>query len=131
MKWVILLLLLSACAAQTPKPDFQHLNAWQAKNLLEKKDEMGLFVLNVHAPYEGELDGTDAIIQDWRNIAGHLDQLPEDKDTPILVYCRTGRMSLTAIDQLKALGYTNLYHLDGGMADWDLAGFPVKNKAWT
>jgi rhodanese-related sulfurtransferase len=102
----------------------------QVKELLEKKDAMGLFVLNVHAPYEGKLDKTDAIIEDWENIAAHADQLPEDKNQPILVYCRTGRMSTSAVGQLKSMGYTNLYHLNGGMRAWDGQGLPIIDKTF-
>ncbi len=129
MKYAIFLLLLFACA-QVPEVKFENLDPHRVNELLEQKEEMGLFVLNVHTPYEGKLDKTDAIIEDWENIAAHTDQLPKDKDAPILVYCRTGRMSSSAVDQLKALGYTNLYHLNGGMKAWDLAGFPVIDKAW-
>ncbi len=128
---LFLLLVLVACA-QAPQKEvkFENLDPHRVSELLEKKDEMGLFVLNVHTPYEGKLDKTDAIIEDWENVAAHTDQLPKDKSTPILVYCRTGRMSSSAVDQLKALGYTNLYHLNGGMKAWDAAGFPVIDKAW-
>lgn len=133
----IALLLLAACAPQAPQTapaasdeGFQNLEPQQVQELLGKKEELGLFVLNVHTPYEGELGKTDAIIQDWENIAAHTDKLPLNKSTPVLVYCRTGRMSLSAIKQLKTLGYTNLYHLKGGMKAWDAAGLPVINKTF-
>ncbi len=129
MKYAFLLLVLIACAP-VQEVKFENLDPHRVNELLEKKDEMGLFVLNVHTPYEGKLDKTDAIIEDWENIAAHTDQLPKDKNTPILVYCRTGRMSTSAVEQLKALGYTNLYHLNGGMKAWDSAGFEVIDKAW-
>ncbi len=129
MKYAFLLLVLIACAP-VQEVKFENLDPHRVNELLEKKDEMGLFVLNVHTPYEGKLDKTDATIEDWENIAAHVDQLPKDKNTPILVYCRTGRMSTSAVEQLKTLGYTNLYHLNGGMKAWDSAGFEVIDKAW-
>lgn len=136
---VIVMLLLAACASQTPPAaqqptiqaeGFQDLEPLAVKDLLDQKEEKGLFVLNVHTPYEGKLEKTDAIIQDWENIAAHTDQLPQDKNTPILVYCRTGRMSTSAIAQLQQLGYTNLYHLKGGMRAWDKAGLPIIDKTF-
>lgn len=137
MKYIILVALLAllvGCAS--PRSEIaqniqvQDLDPQQAQELLDKKEELGLFVLNVHTPYEGELAKTDAIIQDWENIGAHLDQLPKDKNAPIFVYCRSGRMSTAAVEQLKALGYTNIYHLKGGMRAWDAAGLPIENKTF-
>jgi len=42
--------------------------------------------------------------------------IPE-KDTPVLVYCRTGRRSAMAADQLARLGYTNILDL-GSLEGW-------------
>jgi len=81
------------------------------------------FVVNVHRPYEGEIDGTDAFI-DFAEIVGDP-RLPADTDTPILVYCKTGRMSAAAAEDLVDAGYTDVAHLDGGMEAWEAAGRPL------
>lgn len=88
------------------------------KLILEDK----VFVLNVHTPYEGEINGTDAVIEDWQNIDLYLDKLPKDKSTPIAVYCRSGRMSADAAKQLVELGYDEVYDLEGGMNAWKQGG---------
>jgi len=119
----MMLMALAACA-----PQVHNLSPQAAKELLDKKGELSLFVLNVHTPYEGKIESTDTIIEDWEHIAAHQDQLPADKQHPIFVYCRSGRMSLSAVEQLKELGYTNIHHLDGGMRAWSAAGFPVTDK---
>lgn len=126
---IVAIVLLSACTMQA-QHDVVNLEPKTVQDLLDAKEKMGLFVLNVHTPYEGTLEKTDAIIEDWEHIAGHVDQLPTDKHTPILVYCRTGRMSTSAAKQLQDLGYTNIYHLNGGMKAWDAQGLPVIDKAW-
>lgn len=134
MKQLFLLFLIVVSCVPAPQmdtPEFQDFEPVQIKDLLGQKEELGLFVLNVHTPYEGELEKTDAIIQDWENIAAHIDQLPADKNTPIFVYCRTGRMSMSAIDQMQKLGYKNLYHLKGGMKAYDAAGYQVINKTFS
>lgn len=122
-QWLLFIAVffLIGCTAQQ---SVQRLNPQQAAELLSQKESRGLFVLNVHTPYEGELEKTDAFIEDWENIAAHTDRLPQDKDAPILVYCRTGRMSTSAVEQLKTLGYTNIYHLEGGMRAYRDAGIP-------
>jgi len=78
------------------------------------------FVVNVHIPYEGEIDGTDVHIP-FDEIAGD-DRLPADKDAELVLYCKTGRMSMTAAETLVGDGYTNLYDLRGGMVAWEAAG---------
>ena len=45
------------------------------------------------------------------------DQLPEDLDQPLLLYCRSGRRSKEAAEKLAALGYTQVYEF-GGIQDW-------------
>ena len=40
-----------------------------------------------------------------------------DKDTEILLYCRSGRRSAEALEKLKEMGYTNVSDL-GGILDW-------------
>ncbi len=116
---VFLALLLAGCTAQ---PVVHDLSPAEAAALIKQNDE--LFVLNVHTPYEGELEGTDEIIQDWENIAAHTDQLPADKNQPILVYCRSDRMSTSAAEQLKQLGYKEIYNLKGGMRAYNEEGLP-------
>ena len=45
-----------------------------------------------------------------------LEVLP-DLDTPVLLYCRTGRRAALAAVKLEELGYTRLYNL-GGLNGW-------------
>lgn len=81
------------------------------------------FVINVHVPYDGEIQSTDAFIA-YDAIAGSPD-LPDDRDTKILLYCRSGRMSRIAGDALVDLGYRDVTHLAGGMDAWTAAGIPL------
>ena len=57
----------------------------------------------------------------------HLDMLPTDLDTPIIVYCARGTRGNYALLFLKALGYGNVKNLSGGFGAWVAADLPVEN----
>lgn len=86
----------------------------------------GAFVIQAHTPYEGEISGTDLIAQRWENLASY--DLPEDKNDPILIYCRSGRMSGIAAQELASLGYTNIVDLEGGMLAWARSGRSLTSR---
>ncbi|MBO1924774.1 rhodanese-like domain-containing protein [Thiomicrorhabdus sp. 6S3-12] len=58
-------------------------------------------------------------------IAGKLNQLPSDKDAPILVYCLSGARSSRVAMTLAKNGYTSVNNLRGGITAWKAAGLPV------
>lgn len=79
------------------------------------------FVVNVHTPDEGSIAGTDAKIP-FDQIGGRAAELPQDRNTPLAVYCRTGRMSQIAVGTLAQMGYTDVVELRGGMVAWEAEG---------
>jgi rhodanese-related sulfurtransferase len=121
-----------AAAALAMYGDITHANEAKVKTvtsvelaaLLKKKD---FFFVNVHTPYEGEIERTDAFIV-FDKIAENLDKLPRDKAAKIILYCRSGRMSEIAARELTDLGFTQVSHLSGGMIDWKKSGHEVIEK---
>lgn len=77
-------------------------------------------IINVHIPYEGEIVATDAHIP-YNDIAALTNALP-DKDAPIILYCRSGRMSEESSRALVELGYTQVWDIPGGMIAWETSG---------
>ncbi len=88
------------------------------------------FLLDVRQPEEIEENGyiEGAINIPLRELAQHLDLLPADLDTPIVVYCGTGFRSAYAMTALQVLGYTDVKSLAGGMRAWNEEGLPVSTE---
>jgi phage shock protein E len=84
-------------------------------------------LINVHIPYEGEIDGTDLFIA-FDQIEANLDKLPADKAARIVLYCRSGSMSAVAARALVKRGYTDVWNLDGGMIAWTHAGHSIISR---
>ncbi|KKQ53133.1 hypothetical protein A2865_01390 [Candidatus Woesebacteria bacterium RIFCSPHIGHO2_01_FULL_39_17] len=97
----------------------EEVSAKELKKLLENKN---FTFINVHTPYEGEIEKTDIFI-DYDMIMAGKDKLPKDKNAEIILYCKSGRMSADALTTFKNLGYKNVRHLKGGMDSWKDEGF--------
>jgi rhodanese-related sulfurtransferase len=136
---ILLAALATACGQAAPPPaepagmtaagfpknaaGYADITVGQLADMLPDKD---FTLVNVHIPYEGELAQTDLFIA-YDRIADNLDQLP-DKDAPIVLYCRSGRMSREAATVLAGLGYNNVMELNGGFIAWEAAGYDLLHQ---
>lgn len=98
-----------------------------AKGLMQLLAHKNFALINVHIPYAGEIAQTDAFIP-YNEIEQNAQKLPGDKNAMIVLYCSSGHMSSTAAQKLVALGYTNVWNLEGGMSGWANQGFQLLQK---
>ena len=85
----------------------------------ESKISMGnnAVLLDVRTPEEhknGYLEG--AVLLPLAELESKISSTVSGKNTPIYIYCRSGRRSGIAVEKLKAVGYTDLHNL-GGLKD--------------
>jgi len=83
-----------------------------------------VFLVDVHVPLQQHLDGTNLVIP-YNKIKENLNKFPEDKNTEIIVYCRSGTMSTEAAQTLSQAGYTHVYNLVGGLNAYRESHFGV------
>ena len=83
------------------------------------------FLLDVHTPGTNSYSGDQKFIP-FDQIAENSGQLPADKNTNILVYCRSGSMSKIAAQKISELGYSNVYDLEGGIDGYRESNVEVK-----
>lgn len=93
-------------------------------SMLESKD---FPLINVHVPYDGEIEGTDLFVP-FDEIELNLDKLPVEKGAKLVIYCRSGGMSAIATRTLVNLGYTDVWNLDGGMIAWEDGGHLLADR---
>jgi rhodanese-related sulfurtransferase len=101
---------------------YEDISMVQFVHMMDHKD---FILINVHIPYEGEIPETDLLIP-FNAIDQYENELPDDKDAKIVVYCMTGRMGDIAAEKLVSMGYTGVIHFQGGMKAWKKAGKPLR-----
>ncbi len=80
-------------------------------------------VIDVRTPNEyaqGHIKGAKLINLYDPNFNAQIAEL--DKETPTLVYCRSGRRSGSAMRKMKSAGFNTVYNLSGGIGAWMSTG---------
>jgi rhodanese-related sulfurtransferase len=72
----------------------------------------------------GHVPGARWVPRGW--LECQIGDLAPSKETPIAVTSHDGRNATLAGATLKALGYQHVAVLEGGMAAWRQAGFPLE-----
>ena len=93
-----------------------NITAEEAKKIMDSEE--GYVILDVRTREEydqGHIPG--AVLIPNTEIAARAEDELTDKSQLILVYCRSGRRSKLAAEELVALGYTNIREF-GGIIDW-------------
>ena len=114
--FLMALLLLAGCGAQSEESTYRQVNAEEAATMME--EESGYIILDVRTAQEYSEKHIPGAINIPNETIGTED-IPElpDKEQLILVYCRSGNRSKQAAEKLVKLGYTNIVEF-GGIKDW-------------
>lgn len=78
-----------------------------------------IFLLDVREPYESNVASIGGVLIPMNELPERINELPKDKNSEIVVYCRTGSRSHHVTLYLKEnAGYTNVKNLLGGIYAW-------------
>ncbi|CAG0947611.1 Sulfurtransferase [Anaerolineae bacterium] len=115
---IALVLIVTGCTFQ--QPDYvKPITAAELNRIMQSED---IFLVDVHIPEQRHIKGTDLFVP-YNEVEKHQDKFPQDKNTPIYLYCEGGPMGNAAARSLHELGYRNLSNLEGGAKAWRKNGF--------
>ena len=124
VKGLIIMLLISlslfgmtACDGENGKlSTYEQITAEQAKTIMDTEKDYVIIDARTEEEFaEGHIE--NAILIPEYEIANRAEKELPDKEQLILVYCRSGRRSKIASEELVKLGYTNVKEF-GGIIDW-------------
>ena len=124
IKGLIIMLLISlslfgmtACGSENGKSStYEQITAEQAKTIMDTEKDYVIIDARTEEEFaEGHIE--NAILIPEYEIAERAEKELPDKEQLILVYCRSGRRSKIASEELVKLGYTNVKEF-GGIIDW-------------
>ena len=124
VKGLIIMLLISlslfgmtACDGENGKAStYEQITAEQAKTIMDTEKDYVIIDARTEEEFaEGHIE--NAILIPEYEIADRAEKELPDKEQLILVYCRSGRRSKIASEELVKLGYTNVKEF-GGIIDW-------------
>ena len=118
--FLLLLLLLTGCGGTTSnassESSYQQISQEEAKEMMDTQDVIILDVREQDEYDSGHIPGAVLLPVGSIDEDTAAEVIPE-KDSTVLVYCRSGNRSKTASSALAELGYTNIYEF-GGINTW-------------
>ncbi len=113
---LLLILLCMAGALAQPVHTYQTIPTDQARQIMDTAEDYILLDVRTQEEFNAQhIPG--AVLLPYDEVLANAEaELPE-KDALILVYCRSGRRSALAAQDLVSLGYTRVYDF-GGIIDW-------------
>ena len=88
----------------------------ELKRKLDAKE--AVFVLDVREPHEYPIANLGAPLIPVGSLEGRIAELAAEKNSEIVVHCRSGARSQKAAVILKNAGFTNVSNLTGGILAW-------------
>mgnify|MGYP002643617719 FL=1 len=118
--FLLLLLLLTGCGGTasnaSSESSYQQISQEEAKEMMDTQDVIILDVREQDEYDSGHIPGAVLLPVGTIDEETAAEVIPE-KDSTVLVYCRSGNRSKTASSALAELGYTNIYEF-GGINTW-------------
>lgn len=106
------------------KKNITMISVEEAKALLDKG---GVIFLDCREPKEYKSGHIPGAINIPRGLLEFkIGSKISEKNTPVIMYCKTGGRASLACCSIQRMGYKNVKNIDGGWKAWAKAGYPVE-----
>lgn len=138
----LLIIVPFMATADVSQNTYQNITVNDTKMMLQNVSVSGknVFLLDVRTPAEynySHIEGAKLIplrnaplhdpvnLSDEQLLPNRIKELPEDKNTTIVVYCSSGRRGANASQIIADAGYKEVYNMQDGIGAWVNASYPV------
>ncbi len=131
MRKYLLTLVCFSVILTTAKAQDTRLNPREFANKIKAVPDA--LVLDVRTPAEYQKDHLgNSVNINWRDSTFTARVSRLDKSKPLLVYCLSGIRSKEAAEKLRAMGFSEVYEMEGGLVRWKAEGLSApKPEGWT
>ena len=113
---LVFLIVISGCSAEEKGSVYMNIAPEKANEMMNELEEFVLLDVRSKEEFsEGHIPG--AMVIPHEEISERAEAEIPEKDVPVFVYCRSGRRSKIAAEELVSLGYSEIYEF-GGIGDW-------------
>lgn len=106
------------------KKNITMISVEEAKALFDKG---GVTFLDCREPKEYKSGHVPGAINIPRGLLEfQIDKKIPDKNTQVIMYCKSGGRASLACCSIQRMGYKNVKNIDGGWKAWAKAGYPVE-----
>ncbi|MFM2136156.1 MAG: hypothetical protein RL021_1556 [Bacteroidota bacterium] len=116
-------LSIDSCQQSTENTALRTVDAAAFKQIVDAHNAVIIDVRRPDEFSESHLDGALNIDVEDASFQEKIKSL--DKSETYLVYCRAGRRSMNAANQMTSAGFKDVVNLEGGITGWMDNGYPV------
>ena len=127
--WVMVVLVLSGIIIvlelQRLTKKYKDITPAEMVTLMNHNDALVLDLRTGGEVSSGTIQGAKHIAPD--SLVQQIEKLGADKQRPLIGFCSQGIKAPALCRQITKSGFTNVYHLKGGITAWKQANMPVVN----
>ena len=127
LAWIGIFVLLVFITVKSSMSPIKKITHQQATLLMNRNDAKVIDIRSNDEFKKGHIiDSIHLPLSKIKN--NEFGKLEKEKDCPIIVICDTGMTAAQACQMLHKAGFSNIYNLQGGIADWRNANLPLTKK---
>lgn len=101
-------------------------SAFEAVQLINRKDALVIDVRDTGEFEAGHIAGAKHVPE--AQLADRIKELEKFRERPVILACRSGSRSASAVKLLRSNGFAGAVNLGGGIGAWEQAGMPLQKK---